>query len=143
MNLSLQSTNAYNPFANLNLSSAQQTQVQSILSGAQSQGESFSQVQGQVQSILNPAQQQTFQADLAQLKGHSGHHHGHHGGGESSAATDVLSPSYVQAAAVQSETDPTVNGLTAADLQNQALASQAISQSQLQNTLLQSGTAQF
>ncbi len=95
MNLSLQSTNAYNPFANLNLSSTQQTQIQSILTGAQSQGESFSQVQGQVQSVLNPTQQQTLQTDLTQLKGHhSGHHHGSHGAGGSSAATDVLSPNY-------------------------------------------------
>lgn len=127
MNLSLQSTNASNPFANLNLSSTQQSQIQSILNGAQSQDESFSQVQTQIQSVLSPTQQKTLQSDLTQLKDHhSGHHHGHHGGGGSSATTDVLSPGYEQAAAVQ----------------NQVLAAQSISQSQLQDTLLQFGTAQ-
>lgn len=144
MSISLQSTNATSPFANLNLSSTQQTQMQSILGNAQSQGESFSQVQNQVQHVLSPAQQQTLQTDLAQLKGHhSGHHHGQDGADESSATADVLSPNYGASTAEASNTDAMVNGLTAADLQSQILASQAISQSQLQNTLLQFGTAQF
>lgn len=66
------------PFANLNLSADQQQQISSILSDAQSQGLSPSQVQSQINSVLTPTQQQQLQTDVSQLKAH--HHHGGHGG---------------------------------------------------------------
>jgi hypothetical protein len=130
MSLSISNvSSAFSQFTNLNLSSSQQSQIQSILQSAQSQGESLSQVKGQIQGVLTPTQQQTLQSDLASRKAlHSGRHH-QSGDGGSSGTTDVLSPDYSeQSAAVQ-------------DLQNQAIASQAITQSQLQTTLLQFGTA--
>lgn len=114
------------PFSDLNLSATQQSQVQSILQTAKSQGESLSQVQSQIQSVLTPAQQQTLQTDQANHKHHSGHHH--HGGGESTTTTDASSSNLA-----------TVNGQTAADLQNQVAAGVSIAQSQTQNTLLQLG----
>ena len=69
--------------------------------------------------------------------GHSGHHH--HGGGGSSANSEtdnVLSPSYDPNETTAAQT-PTVNGLTASDLQNQLLAGSVFSQLQLQNEILQ------
>lgn len=87
----------YSPFANLNLTSTQQTQIGSLLQSDQAQGTStnFSQVQNVVQN-----KQQ-----------HSGHHHHHGGGGESSSTADVLSPAYdvqSQAAAADSVNQSTL-----------------------------------
>ncbi len=134
---------ASSPFANLDLTSAQQTQIQSIVQSGQSQGLSFSQVQNQIRGVLSPSQQQTFDTDLQSVK-HSGHHH-HRGGSDGSSATaDVLSPSFGQTdddESTSTASAPTVNGLTVSDLQNQVLAAQAINQSQMQNSLLQLGSA--
>ncbi len=74
------------PFANLNLSSDQRTQVRSILSNAKSQGTSEAQVQSQIAAVLTPQQQQTLQSDLQQGQGSSAGHHHHQHGGDSSAA---------------------------------------------------------
>jgi Spy/CpxP family protein refolding chaperone len=59
------SSNSLRPFANLNLSEAQRTQIRSIFQTAKSQGLSQSQVQQQIGAILTPAQQTTLQSDLA------------------------------------------------------------------------------
>jgi Spy/CpxP family protein refolding chaperone len=72
---------ANGPFSNLNLSSQQQQQLQSIFSQAQQQGSSPSQVQSQVNSVLTSSQQQTLQSDLQTAKSH----HHHHGSGASSS----------------------------------------------------------
>jgi Spy/CpxP family protein refolding chaperone len=114
----------YSPFANLNLTSTQQTQITSLLQTDKTQGAStnFAQVQSQIKSVLTPSQQQTFQNDVQNLKQqHSGHHHHHGGGGESSSTADVLSPAY--------------------DVQNQAAAADSVNQTTLQNELLQFGSA--
>ncbi len=76
-------TQPANAFANLDLSQAQQTQIQQILQNAQNQGLSPQQVQAQVNAVLTPAQQSTLQHDLQ-----SRHHHHHHGGGSSSSVSD-------------------------------------------------------
>jgi Spy/CpxP family protein refolding chaperone len=55
------------PFANLNLTADQQSQIAQILSGAQSQGLSPDQVNSQINAILTPTQQTTFTSDLANL----------------------------------------------------------------------------
>ncbi len=115
------------PFADLNLSATQQTQIQSILQNGKAQGESLSQLQSQIQGVLTPTQQQTLQTDLANRKQHLGHHH--HGGGESSATTEA-----------SSSNNATVNGQSVADIQKQATAGVSIAQSVAQNTLLQFGT---
>jgi Spy/CpxP family protein refolding chaperone len=59
------------PFANLNLTPAQQKQIQQILQNAKSQGLSQSQVQAEINAVLTPTQQATLQKDLQ-----SRHHHG-------------------------------------------------------------------
>lgn len=80
-------TNPNGPFANLNLSSSQENQIDSIFSTAKSQGLSRSDVQSQVNAVLTPAQQQTLQTDVQQLKAeHHGHHHHHGSGSESSSS---------------------------------------------------------
>jgi hypothetical protein len=104
MSLSTQSvTSASSLFANLNLTAAQNTQVQNILTTAKSQGESPSQVNSQVSSILSPTQQATFQSDLQQAKG-SHHHHG--GGGSSASATSGLDSTTDALGVSNSATDP-------------------------------------
>jgi hypothetical protein len=105
MSLSTQSvTSASSLFANLNLTAAQNTQVQNILTTAKSQGESPSQVNSQVSSILSPTQQATFQSDLQQAKG--GHHHHHGGGGSSTSATSGLDSTTDALGVSNSATDP-------------------------------------
>jgi Spy/CpxP family protein refolding chaperone len=59
---------ASGPFANLDLSSQQQSEIKSILSQAKSQGLSRSQVQSEINKILTPEQQQTLQSDLQKLR---------------------------------------------------------------------------
>ena len=68
--------------ANLDLTQAQQTQIQQILQNAQNQGLSQQQVQSQIDSVLTPAQQSALQKDMQ-----SRHHHHHHGGGSSSSVS--------------------------------------------------------
>jgi Spy/CpxP family protein refolding chaperone len=60
-------TDANGPFANLNLTSSQQSQVSQILADAQSEGLTFSQVNSQISSILTTTQQTSFESDLASL----------------------------------------------------------------------------
>jgi Spy/CpxP family protein refolding chaperone len=55
------------PFANLNLSSSQQSQIASILQSARSQGLSPSQINSQISAVLTTSQQSTFQTDLQNL----------------------------------------------------------------------------
>jgi Spy/CpxP family protein refolding chaperone len=55
------------PFANLNLTSSQQSQIATILQNGRSQGTSFSQINAQISALLTPAQQATFQTDLQNL----------------------------------------------------------------------------
>jgi Spy/CpxP family protein refolding chaperone len=82
------------PFANLNLTAAQQQQIQSIFSQSQqnsagsssTNGQSpLSQILSQINAILTPQQQQTLESDLQTLK--AGHHHR----GESSSQNNPLS----------------------------------------------------
>lgn len=65
-------TNPFNdpdgPFANLNLTTAQQTQIQNILQNAQAQGQSPDQVNSQINAVLTTSQQTTFASDLQNLQ---------------------------------------------------------------------------
>jgi Spy/CpxP family protein refolding chaperone len=79
-------SNPNGPFANLNLSSSQENQIDSIFSTAKSQGLSQTQVQGQVNAVLSPAQQQTLAGDVQTLKSEHQHHHHHGGGGGESSS---------------------------------------------------------
>jgi Spy/CpxP family protein refolding chaperone len=95
------------PFANLNLTSDQRTQIRSILSNAKSQGTSEAQVQSQINAVLTPQQQQTLQADLQQGQGSSGGHHHHHHGGQSSAASSTTSSTSSTSTSSVDPWDPT------------------------------------
>jgi Spy/CpxP family protein refolding chaperone len=53
------------PFANLNLTSAQQSQIEQIFTSAKTNGTSQTGVQSQINAILTPTQQQQLQSNLA------------------------------------------------------------------------------
>jgi Spy/CpxP family protein refolding chaperone len=55
------------PFANLNLTSDQQTQIAQLLSDAKSQGLSIDQVNAKIKALLTTTQQATFATDLQNL----------------------------------------------------------------------------
>ncbi len=55
------------PFANLDLSSSQQSQIATILQNGQSQGLSFDQINAQISAVLTTSQQATFATDLQNL----------------------------------------------------------------------------
>lgn len=59
------STTSLRPFANLNLTEDQRTQIRSIFQNAKTQGLSQSEVQQEINAILTPAQQSTLQSTLA------------------------------------------------------------------------------
>jgi Spy/CpxP family protein refolding chaperone len=132
---STQSTTQTNTFANLNLTSQQQQQINSILQNAQSQGTDPKTVRNQIAAVLTPTQQAAFQSDVqnAQRAG-SGHHHPHGGGGQATSATDASSSTD----STSTSTSPTAtlaNGLTVTDLQNQVAAAQSIWEQQLASEL--------
>jgi len=128
------------PFANLNLTDDQSSQIRSILQNAQSQGTSSSDVQSQINAVLNPQQQQTLQADLQAQKGGGHHHHHHHAAaGSQSSSSSAPSTSAAEEPALV-PADPTLqSGVSATDIQNQSTAASTIAQQQLQNDLLNSG----
>jgi hypothetical protein len=76
-------------FSNLNLTSAQQSQIQQILQNAKTQGLSPTQVANEINNVLTPTQQSQLQADLAKLKQHHHHHHGGGGGSQSSSSNNT------------------------------------------------------
>ena len=57
-------TGASNPFANLDLTSSEESQIEQLLQNAQSTGISLDQFNSQLSSILSPSQQSTFQSDV-------------------------------------------------------------------------------
>jgi Spy/CpxP family protein refolding chaperone len=61
-------TSSLRPFANLDLTEQQRTQIRAIFQQAKSQGLSQTQIQQQINAILTPAQQTTLQNDIAQFQ---------------------------------------------------------------------------
>jgi Spy/CpxP family protein refolding chaperone len=55
------------PFANLDLSSSQQSQIAAILKNGQSQGLTLDQINSQIDAVLTTSQQATFTTDLQNL----------------------------------------------------------------------------
>jgi hypothetical protein len=97
--------------SSLNLSPAQQTQIQSILSNAQTQGLSQEQVQGEVSSVLTTSQSQQLAQKLQ------------------TASAD-------RAGSTSSASEPTLSsGLTASDLQKQIAAGMALLLQQMQTEI--------
>ena len=90
-------TDANGPFANLDLTSSQQSQVSQILSDAQSEGLTFSQVNSQISSILTTTQQTSFESDLASLPSAGGN--SSQSGGSSSTSSNPASSVQQQIAA--------------------------------------------
>uniref|UniRef100_E6PEG4 Uncharacterized protein n=1 Tax=mine drainage metagenome TaxID=410659 RepID=E6PEG4_9ZZZZ len=73
-----------NPFSNVNLSAQQKSQISAIISNAQSQGLSFSQVKNEIANVLSSTQQQRLRSDLQSLRGK---HHGRSDGDGDGSAT--------------------------------------------------------
>ncbi len=57
--------NSLRPFANLDLTEDQRTQIRSILKTAKTDGSTEAEIQQQILAILTPTQQTTFQNDIA------------------------------------------------------------------------------
>jgi Spy/CpxP family protein refolding chaperone len=106
--------------ASLNLTAAQQTQIQSILSNAQSQGLSLDQVKSEINSILTTSQLQQVQQKVQ----------GAHANSEANSSSSATTSSSSQA------TLP--NGLTVSDIQKQIAAGLSVLLQQIQNEI---GTA--
>jgi hypothetical protein len=85
------------PFANLNLTSDEQSQISQILQNAQSEGLSFSQVNSQISAILTTAQQSTFSSDLANVPAPTG------ANGSSSSSTGSSSSTTTASQSVQQQ----------------------------------------
>ena len=58
-------SNSLRPFANLNLTEDQRTQIRSIFKTAKTDGSTQAQIQQQIFAILTPTQQTTLQSDIA------------------------------------------------------------------------------
>jgi Spy/CpxP family protein refolding chaperone len=124
-----QQTPPADPFANLNLTADQKTKIQGILQQAQSAGTDPSTVQQQINAILTPTQQATLQSDVQKAQSaHSGRHHHDGGGGSASSSSTSSSATDASTSTSVGTADPTTlaNGLTATDIQNQAVAALAI-----------------
>ncbi len=81
------------PFANLNLTSEQQQQIQQILSqNSGSSTQSRSQLFDQIEAVLTPQQQATLKTDLETQSAH--HHHHHKGSPTGSSATSQVDGTY-------------------------------------------------
>ena len=94
------------PFANLNLTAQQQTQIQQLFDqGSASSTQTPTQLFNQIESLLTPQQQATLRSDLETL-GAKLHHHHHR-----SDASANASPS----AATTSSSDPSVPSVAASD----------------------------
>jgi len=118
--VSPQNGQSLQPFANLDLTESQRTQLRSIFQNAKQNGTSPSQVQQQVNAVLTPQQQQTLQSDQAAFGGHHHHHHDASSGdsGSTDGTSDAISASST-ATASSSSTAATSSGSSAATTANQ------------------------
>jgi hypothetical protein len=116
------------PFANLNLTTGEQSQIAAILRS--SQGQSFAQIANNISGILTPTQKQTFASDLQSMESSGGHHHHHHGSGGSGSSTTIDSGTDGFGVASTSNASPTA---TAASSIFSDLAAQFSAQSQTQS----------
>lgn len=116
------------PFANLNLTSDQQSQISQILQDAKSQGLTFDQINTKINAILTTAQQTTFASDLQNLKPPPG------ANDSSDASTASAS---VSGQSQTGDDDSTASGtaVSAADIQKQIAAAAALVLKQLQYEL--------
>ncbi len=129
-----QSQQSLQPFANLDLTEAQRTQLRSIFATAKQNGTSQADVQKQVNAVLTPAQQQTLASDLKAGGGHFGHHHHHDSDGSSASSTPSSSAASASTAASGSSSSTILDLVT--NVQNQAAAAQSTLDKNLQQQVL-------
>ncbi|MGD0472780.1 MAG: hypothetical protein ABSB70_06135 [Candidatus Velthaea sp.] len=129
-----QSQQSLQPFANLDLTAAQRTQLRSIFATAKQNGTSQADVQKQVNAVLTPAQQQTLASDLKAGGGHFGHHHHHDSDGSSASSTPSSSAASASTAASGSSSSTILDLVT--NVQNQAAAAQSTLDKNLQQQVL-------
>ncbi|MGC8484652.1 MAG: hypothetical protein ACP5O6_03315 [Candidatus Baltobacteraceae bacterium] len=122
---------ASDPFSNVNLSAQQKSQINSIISSAQSQGLSFSQVKNEIANVLSSTQQQTLRSDLQALRGK---HHDRSGGGGGSASASSTAGASTDAWGVPVPTAVASSTATGLSALSDIAASYAV-QSQTQNSL--------
>jgi Spy/CpxP family protein refolding chaperone len=120
------------PFANLDLTSSQQSQIATILKNGQSQGLSFDQINSQISAILTTSQQATFTTDLQNLPAPPSVPNAQDlaSGQSQSGSGDASSSS-----SSTSSTATLPNGLTEADIQKQIAAATSLILQQLKEDL--------
>jgi len=131
-----QSQQSLQPFANLDLTEAQRTQLRSIFATAKQNGTSQADVQKQVNAVLTPAQQQTLASDLKAGGGHFGHHHHHDSDGSSASSTPSSSAASASTAASGSSSSSSTILDLVTNVQNQAAAAQSTLDKNLQQQVL-------
>jgi Spy/CpxP family protein refolding chaperone len=117
------------PFANLDLTSSQQSQIATILKNGQSQGLTFDQINAQINAVLTTSQQTTFATDLENLPAPPTVQNAQDlASGQSQTGSGDASSS-------SSSTATLSNGLTEADIQKQIAAAASLILKQLESDL--------
>jgi Spy/CpxP family protein refolding chaperone len=108
------------PFANLNLTADQKTKIDAILADAKQSGASRDDVHNQIDAVLTDSQKTQLAANVqnARAAGPGRHRHNHDGG---QGGTETSTAASTSAAGTTS-----AGGVTATDLQSQALAALSI-----------------
>jgi hypothetical protein len=129
--VSTQTQQSLQPFANLDLTEAQRTQLRSIFTSAKQNGTSQADVQKEVNAVLTPAQQQTLASDIKAGGAQFGGHHHHH---QSTDASTTPSSDATQASSSTSPSSTILDVIT--NIQNQAVAAQSTIVGNLQQQVL-------
>jgi hypothetical protein len=128
-----QNQQSLQPFANLDLTEAQRTQLRSIFASAKQNGTSQADVQKEVNAVLTPAQQQTLASDIKAGGGHFGGRHHHHES-ESATAQSSAAADSTQASASTAPSSTVLDAVT--NVQNQVAAAQSTLIDNLQQHVL-------
>jgi Spy/CpxP family protein refolding chaperone len=117
------------PFANLDLTSSQQSQIATILQNGRSQGLTFDQINAQIKAVLTTSQQTTFATDLQNLPTPPAVQNAQDlASGQSQSGSGDASTS--------SSSDATLsNGLSETDIQKQIAAAASLILKQLESDL--------
>jgi hypothetical protein len=129
-----QTQQSLQPFANLDLTEAQRTQLRSVFASAKQNGTSQADVQKEVNAVLTPAQQQTLASDIKAGGGHLGGRHHHHDSDGSSTQSAGTSAAATQTSASTTPSSTLLEVIT--NIQNQAAAAQSTIVGNLQQQVL-------
>jgi hypothetical protein len=130
--VSTQSQQSLQPFANLDLTATQRTQLRSIFTSAKQNGSSQADVQKQVDAVLTPAQQQTLASDIKTGSHHGGHHH--HDADTSATQSSATAAGAAEPSTANSPSSTILDAIT--NIQNQAAAAQSTLAGNLQHEVL-------